>query len=173
MPIVFQYGSNCLDSEINSQNRLCGDAKFVDIGETVEDFELVFDVWSEGRGCAAADIIPKPGSKIWGVLYQVSDDLIDRQTANARGRKSFDAIEGEGTNYKREMIDVRRPSGQIVRALTYTAKNPKSGLKTSNKYAGYIVAGLREHGVSDDYIARVKQIATNNNPEISAYVEML
>jgi len=68
MAIVFQYGSNCLDREINSKERLCGDAKFFAIAETVEDFELEFDVWSKGRGCAAADIVRKPGSKVWGAL---------------------------------------------------------------------------------------------------------
>ena len=42
--LVFQYGSNCLESEINSKERLCGDAKFTAIAQTVEDFELAFDV---------------------------------------------------------------------------------------------------------------------------------
>src|SRR6266853_5585244 len=101
MALVFQYGSNCLDSEINSKNRLCGDARFVDVAETVEDFELAFDVQSTGRGCAASDIVRKPGGKVWGVLYEVPDYLFDRQTAQAGGgRKSFDKIEGEGTNCK-------------------------------------------------------------------------
>src|SRR3989442_870451 len=156
MAIVFQYGSNCLDSEINGAERLCGDAKFMDNSETVEDFELAFDVWSKGRGCAAADIVRKPGSKVWGALYEVPDDLIDRRTAKARGRKSWDAIEGEGGNYKREMIDVRRANGQVVSALTYTVKNPKPGLKTREKYVGYIVAGLRSRSVNEQYIAQVK-----------------
>jgi hypothetical protein len=66
MALVFQYGSNCSDSEINSKSRLCGDAQFVDIAETVEDFELAFDVQSTGRGCAASDIVRKPGSKVYG-----------------------------------------------------------------------------------------------------------
>jgi cation transport regulator ChaC len=173
MAIVFQYGSNCLDSEINSEERLCGDARFLDIAETVENFELAFDVWSKGRGCAAADIVRKPGKTVWGVLYEVPDDLIGRKTAKARGRKSFDAIEGEGANYKRAMIDVRRPDGQIVNALTYTVANPKSGLRTGDKYVGYIVAGLRKRGISEQYIAQVKALAVANNPEISAEVNRL
>jgi gamma-glutamylcyclotransferase (GGCT)/AIG2-like uncharacterized protein YtfP len=152
---------------------LCGDAKFLDIAETVENFELAFDVWSERRGCAAADIIRKPGSKVWGALYEVPDDLIDRKTAKARGRRSFDAIEGEGNNYKREMIEVRRPDGQIVSALTYTVKSPKPGLKTSEEYVGYIVAGLRKRGVNQQYIEQVKAITVANNPEISAEVNRL
>src|SRR5207237_1356444 len=49
---VFQYGSNCSVSEINSESRLRGDAKVIGIAETVEDFELAFDVWSTKRDCA-------------------------------------------------------------------------------------------------------------------------
>ena len=90
MALVFQYGSNCSESEINSMDRLRGDAKFVDIAETVEDYELAFDVMSTGRGCAASDIVRKEGGKVWGVLYQIPDDLIGRDTT-PKGRRSFDA----------------------------------------------------------------------------------
>lgn len=173
MAIVFQYGSNCSESEINSDRRLRGDAKFLGIAQTVEDFALAFDVWSKNRQCAASDIVRTPGSKVWGVLYEVPDYLIDRETANARGRKSFDEIEGEGANYKREMIDVRRPDGEVINVLTYTVRSPRSGLKTSKEYVGFIVSGLRERGVSKDYIAQVKAIAVANNPQISAAVEKL
>ena len=37
MALVFQYGSNCSESQFNSQDRLCGDAVFVTIAETVDD----------------------------------------------------------------------------------------------------------------------------------------
>jgi hypothetical protein len=60
--LVFQYGSNCSNAEINGNERLRGDAKFVDVVETVDDFELAFDVWSTGRSCAAADILRRPGN---------------------------------------------------------------------------------------------------------------
>src|SRR5258708_30458424 len=76
MALVFQYGSNCLDSQINSQDRLCGDAKFIDIAETVDDFQLAFDVWSTNRKCAASDIVTSPGNKVWGALYEVPDFLL-------------------------------------------------------------------------------------------------
>lgn len=173
MALVFQYGSNCLDSEINSKNRLCGDARLVDIAETIEDFELAFDVQSTGRGCAASDIVRKPGGKVWGVLYQVPDYLIGRKTAKPRGRKSFDEIEGEGTNYKRETIKVCCPNGKIVSALTYTVKCPKAGLRTNTDYVRLIVSGLREHKISDEYIAKVKAAAAANNPGIAVAVEKL
>jgi len=171
--LVFQYGSNCLESQMNSQDRLCGDAKFISIADTVEDFELGFDVWATRRGCAASDIVRKTGEKVWGVLYAVPNYLIGRETAAERGRKSFDALEGESTNYKREIIKVRLPNGDIVDALTYTVKVPQTGLRTNAEYAGYIIRGLREHGVSQEYISKVKKLAITNNPGIATEIEKL
>ena len=173
MALVFQYGSNCSEGQINSKDRLCGDAKLVDIAETIKDLELAFDVWSKNRRCAAADIVRKHNEKVWGVLYEVPDFLISRETAEAHCRKSFDAIEGEGANYKRETIKVRRPNREIVSALTYIAKDPKPGLRTNTDYVRHIVVGLREHKVADEYIAKVKAIAAANNPDIAAEVEEL
>lgn len=173
MALVFQYGSNCLESEINSPSRLRGDAMFADIAETVEDFELAFDVQSARRGCAASDIVRKHGGKVWGVLYEIPDYLIGRKTAKARGRKSLDEIEGEGKNYKREAIKVRRQNGEITSALTYTVRDPKPGLKTDIDYVRRILRGLREHKVEDEYIARVKSIAAANNPDIAPQLEEL
>jgi hypothetical protein len=173
MALVFQYGSNCLESQINGGDRLRGDAKFVATAETVADFQLAFDVWSTKRECAASDIVACPKSKVWGVLYEVPDFLIERKTATAQNRKSLDAIEGEGANYKRETIDVRRDNGTIITAITYRVQNPQPHLKTSLEYVGYIVKGLREHGVHNEYIAQVKTLAATNNPEIAAQVKGL
>ena len=173
MALVFQYGSNCSEGQINGKDRLCGDAKIVAIAETVDDYKLAFDVWSTKRDCAAADIITSPGNKVWGVLYEIPDYLIERKTAAAQNRKSLDAIEGAGTNYRRETIAVRQEDGQIVTALTYRVQNPKQGLKTSLEYVGYIIRGLRERGVREDYIEHVKQLAEANNPTLAAQVREL
>lgn len=171
MALVFQYGSNCSDSEINGAARLRGDARFVGIAETVEEYELSFDVQSMKRNCAAADIVRKPGSRVWGALYDVPDYLIQRQTAKARGRKSLDQIEGEGTNYRRETIQVRRPDGRMEQALTYLVMDPQAGLKTGIDYVRHIICGLRERGVADEYISRVKHLAIANNPSITIQVQ--
>jgi hypothetical protein len=168
--LVFQYGSNCLDSQINGSDRLCGDASLVDIA-VAEDFELSFDVWSKGRQCAASNIIPRKGSVAWGVLYEIPDFLMDRASAKRMGRKSMDAIEGEGTNYERRKIQVRKPSGEVVEAVTYTVIEREQNILTNAAYVGHILEGLREHGVPNDYIERVKSIAIANNPAIAASLE--
>ena len=173
MALVFQYGSNCSESQFNSQDRLCGDAKFVTIAETVDDYQLAFDVWSTGRGCAASDIVASPGNKVWGVVYDVPDFLMARDTAAQRKRKSLDAIEGEGTNYARHPITVKSANGELLAATTYRVIHPRAGLRTNVEYVGYIVRGLREHGVAAEYIAKVKAIAIVNNPTIAAAVNAL
>ena len=65
---------------------------------------------SKNQKCAAADIVQKPGAKAWGVLYEVPEYLIYRELAFARSRKSLDEIEGEGGNYERKEIMVRKMS---------------------------------------------------------------
>jgi len=54
---VFQYGSNCSATRLNSRERLGGAAIPIGIAETVEEYQLQFDVWSDGNNCAAADIV--------------------------------------------------------------------------------------------------------------------
>jgi hypothetical protein len=46
-------------------------------------------------------------------------------------------------------------------------------LRTNVDYVSHIVCGLREHGVSVEYIAKVKTIASANNPDIAAKVQNL
>jgi gamma-glutamylcyclotransferase (GGCT)/AIG2-like uncharacterized protein YtfP len=171
--LVFQYGSNCLNSEINGKARLKGDARFIGIAETVDDYELAFDVFSRGRRCAAADIVRKPGGKVWGVLYEIPEYLLARGTAETRGRKSLDAIEGEGINYERREIGVRKRDGQVVTALTYTVRNPLPDLKTDIDYVRYIIAGFRERGIPEAYIDKVKAIAATNNSSLEDQLRRL
>ncbi len=101
------------------------------------------------------------------------DALIERQTAKQINRKSFDAIEGEGTNYTRTEIAVRLTTGEVVTAITYRVRDPRPELKTNLEYVGYIVTGLRERNVSEKYITEVKRLVASNNPAIAAQVERL
>jgi gamma-glutamylcyclotransferase (GGCT)/AIG2-like uncharacterized protein YtfP len=173
MALVFQYGSNSSESQINGKDRLCGDAQFIALAETVDDYQLAFNVWSTKRECAASDIVTSPGNKVWGALYDVPDFLIHRKTTAEHHRKSLDAIEGEGANYKRETIVVRRENGSIVTAITYRVQTPKPSLMTSLEYVGYIVKGLREHGVREGYIDHVKKLAQANNPAIAVEIQQI
>ena len=175
MVLVFQYGSNCLESEINSSKRLKGKAVFIDIAKTIENYKLDFDVYSENRGGAAADIVRTyEDKKVWGVLYGVDDNLISRETVPI-GYKSFDEIEGEGKNYRRHCLPVSRNKNSLVlMALTYvTLKPSKRVKKTSFKYVKLIIKGLREHNVPEEYINEVKEIVSNHSPRLAKKIANL
>jgi hypothetical protein len=101
------------------------------------------------------------------VLYHVPDDLMSRATAPA-GRRSMDAIEGEGTNYKRTKLAVRWRNGKPVkeRVITYTVIAPAKTGPTSREYATLILAGLRERKAPKSYIAYVKRRIAWSNREL-------
>jgi cation transport regulator ChaC len=167
MALVFQYGSNMSVTRLNSADRLAGDAKVVCIATTINPFELVFSVWSKSNNCAAADLLPSDaGRSAYGVLYEIPDFLLSRDTAEEKGRKSLDAIEGEGTNYVRTMIDVVKSDGETVRATTYVVKNRQANLKTSAAYVSHILTGLREHNMPAEYCQYVQFKIIENNGDL-------
>lgn len=175
MTLVFQYGSNTDSQRLNASDRLRGDARQIGVAYTEDDYELDFTVWSDGNHCAAADIVPGSGRKIWGVLYEVPNYLITRETSRNHNRKSLDEIEGEGTNYRRTPIMLRYPNGSTitVEAITYVVIERRSGLQTSLEYACHIITGLREHRVPDEYITYVKARIAANNPSLRDNIAML
>lgn len=168
---VFQYGSNTLDSQLNGPDRLNGDAIFVAIA-ALPNHKLSFGVWSSNRKCAAATLMPANGNWVWGALYNIPEQLVYRDRAKVIFRKSLDQIEGEGTNYRREKINVRLSDGSWQEAITYVAMSPKSDIRTSVEYVSFILKGLRERGAPDQYISEVTQIAYENNPDISAALNL-
>jgi hypothetical protein len=62
MPLLFQYGSNTDAARLNDKTRLAGAAEDVGRAETVDEYDLAFDVWSGGNGCAASDLVLVPGT---------------------------------------------------------------------------------------------------------------
>jgi hypothetical protein len=68
-----------------------------------------------------------------------------------------------------------RPDNGVIEAVTYTVipGSKKNNIQTSLDYVRLIVQGLREHGVSDGYIGRVKTIAMANNPKIAKEISDL
>ena len=163
MSLVFQYGSNTSVDRLNSAKRLCGAAKVVGPGHTIEKYELDFTVWSKTNKCAAADIVPDGKTQIWGVIYDIPDELIYRDLSG--DRKSLDAIEGEGGNYKRTEIRVMHngSADSVISVLTYVVRDRTYGMKTSAAYASKIITGLMSHDIPLGYLQYVYDRILLNN----------
>ena len=167
MALIFQYGSNIFPDRINNNNRLMGDAVPLKLVCTKQKYNLIFPVKSKNNNCGAADIEPYGEKTIWGMLYRIPDYLLKRSTAG--NRKSLDAIEGEGTNYKRVSIKLRYRNGKQINedVITYIAKNRNKYYKTSKEYATYIIKGLRQSGAPKGYIEYAKKQISRNNPRLA------
>lgn len=163
MPLVFQYGSNSDADRLNAAERLQGDAMDCRRAETIEEFELAFDVFSQTNGCAASDLVavPRTGRRAWGVLYEIPADLIRGKRRD--DRKTLTQI--EGPRYEERILRVRNSDGEEVEAITFLVKKDdrRAGLWTSADYVGHIVAGLRAHEVPEEYVQRVIDIAIRTN----------
>jgi len=165
MALLFQYGSNTNATRLNAPERLNGHAADRGAARTVEAYRLAFDVWSVSNNCAAADLVREGTEPAWGVLFEVPNELLSRATSGSA--KSFDQIEGEGTNYRRSWLPVLDRNGHLLIALTYVVARPQDDLRTSEAYVGHILKGLRDHDVPQNYIDAVKAIAIANNPALA------
>jgi Gamma-glutamyl cyclotransferase, AIG2-like len=170
MAYVFQYGSNTSTARLNSNDRLRGDARPLSAAYTQEDFDLAFDVWSDGNHCATADIVSGNGRQIWGVLYEIPDYLIARETSG--NRTSLDRIEGR--RYRRTPIALNHPDGTPVleNSITYVVidSERRHDIQTSLDYCRHIISGLRQYSgvVPDEYIDYAKARMIANNPGLSS-----
>ena len=161
MPLVFQYGSNCTAARLNGPTRLNGHAEDCGRAQTAEDFDITFDVFSQTNACAAADLAKTAGRRACGVLYQIPDDFIRGERAD--GQKTLQQIEGR--RYEEKPIRVLDREGHDQRAITFLvrAEERRTGLATSAAYVSWIIYGLRDHRVSEDWIAHVIEIAIETN----------
>jgi GNAT superfamily N-acetyltransferase len=169
MPLLFQYGSNCNAERLNAPERLGGAATRSTRAETVDEYDLSFEVWSQGNGCAASNLIPAHGTSrhAWGVLYDVSAERI-RGRHRPDGKKTMEEIEGK--LYEEKAIRIRENAGAEVEATTFTVKPDarRQGLWTSAEYVRHIIYGLRAHDVPEEYVQRVIDIATETNQRATA-----
>jgi hypothetical protein len=153
---------------LNSSDRLAGEATFYRVALTRHNYQLKFDLWSKCNKCAAADLVRGSGRRIWGVIYQIPDDLIRRETAG--DRKSLDEIEGEGGNYERTAIDLYLRNGRPVSQTVITYIGRKSARKrkipTSSDYVRHIFTGLDNYDLPDGYVAYVKNRVLANNRDL-------
>ena len=161
MSWVFQYGSNATRARLLGPRRLNGHGVVIGSAETIDDYTIAFDVESRTNGCAASDLRLTPGRKAWGVLYDIPDEFI-------RGRRSDrqrTLEEVEGPNYEERKIPVRPRGGEPDDAVTFVVRPDQraTNLFTGVWYVSWIVYGLREHGVPEDYIAHVIEVAMETN----------
>ena len=140
--LYFAYGSNM---SINRISERINDVKTLNIGLLL-DFKLLFNKKSiDGTG--KANIVYSPGDAVWGVVYKIYEDSMDK----------LDRIE---VGYQRKTFIVLTEEGEIeVNAyISYKLTNalPK------NYYKEFLLEGAVEHKLPDEYIDYLIGIPTSD-----------
>lgn len=92
-------------------------------------------------GFARASIESAPGQRVWGVLYQVDADAMEK----------LDAMEGLGRGYRADFLPVQ-VGDAVLSAYTYIGINLAEGLPVTDHYRNMILQGAQHYGLPVDYI---------------------
>ena len=143
----FAYGSNMLTERLKAHNR-CPGATFM--GRAFAEGAVIeFSKRSKLDGSGKATLGRAAGQQTPGVLFKIPNEQ----------RPALDRAEGAGKGYDRcDSFPVHRSgSDKIVQAVTYLATSPVANLKPYDWYLALIVAGAHQHGLGDDYLAKLRR----------------
>jgi hypothetical protein len=131
----------------------CATAKFVSVGVLL-DHALVFGKRSDD-GSGKCAFRHKPGSDVWGVLWEVADaDLAE-----------LDGFEGVGRGYTRIDVDVTTSARDTVPAFSYHATELDDALRPYDWYWALVVAGARQHGLPQSHVTGLEAVARDPDPK--------
>lgn len=132
------YASNLKESLL--EERIGGDHPLsVDVGRLF-DYELRFN-HQQPNGEGRANIVPKKGSYIYGLVYGISNQHRDSLLKTEPG-------------YRMIEVDIELQSDHsTIRAITFIDETSSSeNYRPSDEYLRTIIDGACEHGFPQDYI---------------------
>lgn len=140
----FAYGSNMNWPQMKQR---CASARFVCVAR-LSGYQFAIARHSQLRKCGTANIFPDAGSEVWGIVYDLDDDDLNR----------LDSFED---GYRREKIFVvARGDGQHpLEALVYIAKKEDDAPLPNREYKRLLVEGARHWQLPPEYSAMLEGIA--------------
>lgn len=140
----FGYGSNTERGTFLGRRRMR--PLEVRIGR-LDDFELRFDL-PVGRGeRGVANVVPRRGDHVWGVLWRITP----------AAAQHLDRTEGVSRGYYRRIpVSIQGNGEGKVEAFTYHSPRGQAGRKPSRRYLGLLLAGCRQHGLPDAWLERLR-----------------
>jgi len=107
------------------------------------DHALNFCRWSSQWRCGLPSVIPSPGEKVWGMIFEITDEDM----------KLLDEFEGdvpEGA-FHHVQVTVIADGEEKTLVNTYAA-NPIGKFKPKDHYIEWVIKGLKHWKLPDDYI---------------------
>jgi gamma-glutamylcyclotransferase (GGCT)/AIG2-like uncharacterized protein YtfP len=138
----FAYGSNL---DLIQMKRRCPSSKLISKG-SLSDYRLTFNRFSSGWGGGVADVIQAQGSKVWGLVFEISDTDLER----------LDRYEGyhkdETSLYERWKTVIDTPNGQICDVWVYTVAEKQKFVKPTLEYLQIIKDAAKKWNFPKAYL---------------------
>ncbi|NNL67947.1 MAG: gamma-glutamylcyclotransferase [Myxococcales bacterium] len=140
----FGYGSNTERGTFLGRRRM----RPVEVRTgRLDAFELRFDLAVGPGERGVANVAPREGDHVWGVLWRIDEE----------GAHHLDRTEGVPRGfYQRLPVRVVTPQDEEIAAFTYRSFRGRPGRKPSRRYLSLLLAGARQHGLPEDWIARLR-----------------
>ena len=147
MNYYFAYGSNMDQKQMQER---CGEVEVKGVAY-LNNHDLVFNIFSPKRKCGCADVIQKKKSKVYGILYTLTNEAL----------KKLDMYESVPIAYIRERK--RIVVGDVtVRAFLYISTKKEKHLP-SKEYMKQIIEGARTMTLPSEYIQKLMNTETIAN----------
>lgn len=164
--LYFAYGSNLSLEQM--QKRIGSKAKVV--GKAyLENHRLGFTIYSKKtwKG-GVADIVPEAESKVWGAIYELTEQQLEKIDHYEGYKKDRDLKKNFYNRLQVEVVDKR---GVKQPCLTYQAevgdekKRKYLYHRPSEKYCEVIRKGGKDHGLPEEFYEHLKVASvTERNP---------
>lgn len=143
----FAYGSNILHERLKNRVETFTEKLEPGIPYTLENYSLIFNVGGFAGNYAFANIIPNPGLKVEGLLY----DLTPEQ---------FDTLDRYETLYEKYFF----PINETTIGCVYIGKNrniSRKACRPSLDYLNTIINGCKQANLTETYNALVNYKSRN------------
>ena len=155
--LYFAYGSNL---SLEQMRERIGSKPKVISGAYLENHRLGFTIYSKitWKG-GVADIVPEAGSKVWGAIYELTEEQLDKIDYYEGYKKGRDPKENF---YNRKEVEVVDEKEAKQPCLTYQAmvedekKRKYLYHMPSEKYYEVIRKGGKEHGLPEEFFEHLK-----------------
>ena len=155
MEMQFAYGSNMDPNRLKQKEGI--EHILVNARRArLDDWEFGFT--KKGKDGGKANIIPKTGGIVWGLLIELDSKAV----------KEMDKSEGTGfkiPHYTKETVHVVTDDGVEHECKTYVAnfhpdRFDEEGVPPSEEYLKHIVDGATIHNLPSEYIEGISQTMT-------------
>ena len=138
----FAYGSNL---DLIQMKRRCPSSRLISKG-ALSCYRLTFNKFSSGWGGGVADVIQDQGSKVWGLVFEISDTDLKR----------LDRYEGyhkdETSLYERWKTVIDTPNGQVSDVWVYTVVEKQKFVKPTLEYLQIIKDAAKKWNFPKAYL---------------------